>query len=114
MSEIHEMRLAETRSSGAEEWFCPVCRRRILLRWPPRYELLVLERGDESVVHAGGKGGVSIAGAELPRDPRLLADRADQAGQVGPPGPEDRRWLWEIGVAWDGDKDGDADADSAA
>ncbi|MEU4096971.1 hypothetical protein [Streptomyces sp. NPDC026673] len=105
MSEIHEMRLAETRSSGAEEWYCPVCRRRILLQWPPRYELLVLERGDESVVHAGGKGGASIAGTELPVDPRLLADPAGPAGQAGPPGPEDRRWLREIGVAWDGDAD---------
>ncbi|MEU0187314.1 hypothetical protein ABZ312_40150 [Streptomyces sp. NPDC006207] len=99
MSETHEMRLAETRSSGAEEWYCPVCRRRILLRWPPHYELLILERGDESVAHAGGKGGVSLTGTELTGPPQPLA------GLPGPPGPEDRRWLREIGVEWDEDTD---------
>jgi hypothetical protein len=72
--ETHEMRLVATEPSGAEEWFCPMCQRRILMQWPPHYEVVVLERGDDTVAHAGGG-----------------------------PAPEDLRWLREIGINWDGD-----------
>ncbi|MHB9862038.1 hypothetical protein [Streptomyces sp. YIM S03343] len=97
MSTTHEMQLVNTSASGAEEWFCPSCRRRILMQWPPRYELVVLERGDETVVHAGGKGGLSIVRTEVPATPALPQPTAVSSG----PGPEDSRWLREIGIAWD-------------
>ena len=45
--EQHEMVLEATHPSGEEEWFCPTCGRRFLMRWPPAYEKIVLERGDE-------------------------------------------------------------------
>jgi predicted TIM-barrel enzyme len=50
-----------------------MCQRRILMQWPPHYEVVVLERGDDTVAHAGGG-----------------------------PAPEDLRWLREIGIKWDG------------
>ncbi|MGW7545991.1 hypothetical protein ACWGKQ_33520 [Streptomyces sp. NPDC054770] len=108
MSTTHEMRLVNTLASGAEEWFCPSCRRRILMQWPPRYELVVLERGDETVTHAGGKGGLSIVRTEVPTAPTVPQPSAMPSG----PGPEDSRWLREIGIAWD-DEAG-PDSDSAA
>lgn len=65
MSEIpqapqHEMQLDKTHPSGAEEWFCPTCGRRLLMRWPPNYNKLVLEAGDEFAIHSGGKGGLRL------------------------------------------------------
>jgi hypothetical protein len=54
--ERHEMVLNATHASGAEEWLCPTCGRRFLLQWPPDYKKIVLNSGDESALHTGGKG----------------------------------------------------------
>lgn len=54
--EHHQMLLETTHSSGAEEWYCPTCGRRFLLRWPPSYEKVVIEPGDELATHSGSKG----------------------------------------------------------
>ena len=56
LQEHHEMVLSVTHPSGAEEWFCPVCGRRFLLKWPPAYQKIVLEPGDEYAAHSGSKG----------------------------------------------------------
>src|SRR5687767_6851054 len=56
----HEMQLEKTHPSGAEEWGCPTCGRRFLLSWPPAYEKIVLEAGDEYATHTGGKGGIRM------------------------------------------------------
>jgi hypothetical protein len=56
----HEMQLKETHASGVEEWYCPQCGRRFLLSWPPTYEKVVLDVGDEYAVHSGGKGGLHM------------------------------------------------------
>ncbi|WP_217560902.1 hypothetical protein [Streptomyces sp. GbtcB6] len=97
MSTTHEMRLVNTLASGAEEWLCPSCRRRILMQWPPRYELVVLERGDETVTHTGGKGGLSIVRTEVSTEPTVPQPLAMSSEPI----PEDSRWLREIGIVWD-------------
>jgi hypothetical protein len=53
----HQMRLDAIHPSGAEEWYCPTCGRRFLMRWPPLYSKIILEPGDEYAIHSGGKGG---------------------------------------------------------
>jgi hypothetical protein len=80
--EQHEMVLETTHSSGAEEWYCPTCGRRFLLRWPPTYEKIIIEPGDEFVAHSGSKGDMlsmgaaEIAGpAELPAEDELFTRR---------------------------------------
>jgi hypothetical protein len=82
--------------SGAEEWACPDCGRRMLLRWPPNYEKLVLERGDDTAIHVGGKGGlrigqVAVAPAPAPDPPPADVPAAEQ------------QWLRDIGIDWDGE-----------
>jgi hypothetical protein len=62
----HTMTLVTTHDSGAEEWLCPTCGRRFLMHWPPDYKKTVLEPGDESATHSGGKGGISM------RPPQVL------------------------------------------
>jgi hypothetical protein len=53
--EQHEMQLEKIHLSGAEEWYCPTCGRRFLLRWPPAYEKIIVEAGDMHASHTGGK-----------------------------------------------------------
>jgi hypothetical protein len=88
LAEQHEMVMGGLTQSGAEEWFCPSCGRRLLLRWRP-FETLVLERGDEAIAHAGAKGGASIGAVDV-----------RPAGWAAP--PDDVRWLHENGVDWGG------------
>ena len=51
----HEMQFKGIHVSGAQEWFCPVCGRRLLMQWPPSFETQVLEPGDNNAFHTGGK-----------------------------------------------------------
>ena len=84
------MVLAERTESGAEEWVCPTCGRRMLMRWPPNYEKLVLEHGDATAVHVGGKGGLRV--------------RSITVTPVPPPEmpAADCDWLRDNGIDWDG------------
>jgi hypothetical protein len=106
MRPIHQMRLTGRLGSGTDEWSCPVCGRRIALRRLPDPDLTVLDPGDETAVHIGviepdpaaneateryGVGPIQ----EIPRPPRPVEPAA--------PDDEDRRWLTEIGIDWDGD-----------
>ena len=71
-AERHAMELVETHADGADEWHCATCNRRFLIYWPPSYKRVILEEGDESAIHSGGKAGVHI---ETPQT--FAADEAD-------------------------------------
>ena len=90
MSEQHEMILSGTGESGAEEWTCPTCGRRVVFRWPPHYAKFVLEHGDANAVHVGGKGGLRVSGLEI--DPVAKGEML----------AAERDWLRDNGIEWDG------------
>jgi hypothetical protein len=90
VSDKHEMVLVGSVESGAEEWACPTCGRRLLLRWPPHYEKLVLDHGDDAAVHVGGKGGARVTGVAV------TPARASDVPVA------ERQWLRENGIDWDG------------
>ncbi|HLF75455.1 MAG TPA: hypothetical protein VI524_13955 [Anaerolineales bacterium] len=73
----HEMALERIHPSGTEEWYCATCGRRFLLSWPPEYQKIILNAGDEYAVHSGGKGGLSI-------DPLRVGDSQERElpGQI--------------------------------
>lgn len=60
--EQHAMQLEQTHPSGAEEWCCPSCGRRIMLNWTP-FEMMVINQGDALAQHSGGKGGLEMVAA---------------------------------------------------
>jgi hypothetical protein len=60
----HRMHVQRIYPSGAEEWYCPVCGRRLVLQWPPAYARLVLIPGDEHAFHSGSKGGRGVQADE--------------------------------------------------
>jgi hypothetical protein len=73
---------------GVEEWSCTRCTRRLLLRRPPVFEKIVLDRGDEWATHVGGSAGLEMgAMAARPADPGGL-----QA--------QERSWLAAHGIDW--------------
>lgn len=39
----HVMQLERNYKSGAEEWYCPVCERRFIVQWPPKYKKIILD-----------------------------------------------------------------------
>lgn len=63
--EPHQMELLRTDETGAEEWHCPTCGRRFLMRWPPAYEKTVLVPGDVYATHTGAKGGLRMGAPDL-------------------------------------------------
>ncbi|HEY6312274.1 MAG TPA: hypothetical protein VIY52_15915 [Streptosporangiaceae bacterium] len=82
------MTRTKTLAQGVEEWSCTRCARRLLLRRPPQFEKIVLERGDEWAAHVGGTGGLQ---------PAAMNARPADSGDLR---PGDRTWLSEHGIDW--------------
>jgi hypothetical protein len=73
----HEMVLERSYPSGAEEWNCPNCGRRLLINWEPKFEKTILEAGDEYAIHSGGKGGLRIGHMQVaPINDPVLEDES--------------------------------------
>ena len=58
--QYHEMVLEMTHPSGADEWYCPICGRRLLMNYGPIFRKTVLETGNEYAIHSGGKGDIQM------------------------------------------------------
>lgn len=105
VADKHQMVLSGRSELGAEEWACPRCGRRLLLRWPPQVEKLVLEQGDVTAIHVGGKGGVQAGGVTAAAAPTSAEQQyPDDAGAerwLDDAGAE-RQWLDDNGIDWDG------------
>jgi hypothetical protein len=85
------MTRTRTLERGAEEWACAQCGRRLLLRRPPAFEKVVLDRGDERAMHVGGAGGLQAGPVHgHPAAPGELPGR-------------DRDWLAGHGIEWQRD-----------
>lgn len=89
----HEMVLEGPRPSGSEEWSCPECGYRFVVRWPPHFERIVLEEGEPGVVHTGAKGDLQVHHVDMAPSADGTVDRLDAQA---------REWLDEIGIEWDG------------
>ncbi|MEU4822442.1 hypothetical protein AB0H37_11285 [Actinomadura sp. NPDC023710] len=102
MYRTHELRRLRTGDTGLEEWACPTCGRRLLLRWPPRYHKTIVEAGDERAGHIGRSDEITDSVAGDVHDP----GGADALGTAETPEadwhPNQRRWLRETGIeAWE-------------
>jgi hypothetical protein len=74
----HEMLLDKVHSSGAEEWYCPECGRRILRRVPPTQTMIILEPGDLSAIHSGSRGGLRIGTVQIAQQDAEPGEVADE------------------------------------
>jgi hypothetical protein len=91
LSTPHEMTRTKTLEGGVEEWSCTGCSRRLLIRRPPAFEKIVLERGDEWAAHIGSTGGLEMATPQAP------------SGRPGDLPARDRGWLATLGIEWEPD-----------
>lgn len=58
----HEMQLETVYPSGAEEWLCPECGRRFIAQWEPKFRRVILEQGQDKIIHFGhGMGLMDIS-----------------------------------------------------
>ena len=60
----HEMVLETTHPSGAEEWVCPTCGRRMTITWQP-WKKIILQPGDLHAAHGGSKGILNIGPLQI-------------------------------------------------
>ena len=88
--EHHRMELVYSHPSGADEMYCPICGRRILIQWPPNYKKTVLENGDEYAIHSGGKGGLEICAPTITQQSNLSAQEDARLNQW-------EQWLSKMG-----------------
>ncbi len=56
-NQYHEMAFEKKLASGADEWVCPVCGRRVIISWEPTFKRTVLDDGDPTVSHSAFKNG---------------------------------------------------------
>ncbi|TYB41378.1 hypothetical protein [Actinomadura chibensis] len=97
MYRTHEMRMVRTEESGLEEWACPTCGRRMLLRWPPHYEKRIVEPGDARACHVGSAApGPTGTGGSPDAPPETPGTSGEREG--GDRWRDARRWLRETGV----------------
>jgi DNA-directed RNA polymerase subunit RPC12/RpoP len=75
----HEMVLEKTHSSGEEEWHCPTCGRRILLRVPPNNEMVIVEPGDHYASHWGSNGSLRIGTVQVAQRDEELDEISEES-----------------------------------
>jgi hypothetical protein len=64
----HQMKISNVHESGAQEWLCLECERRVLITWNPGFKRIVLEPGDERAVHSGSFGGTQLGESTVQKD----------------------------------------------
>jgi hypothetical protein len=84
----HEMTLREVDSRAVERWTCGQCARIVLIEWEPEFQRTVVQAGDETALHSGGKGGLKFGTSTA------------EVGAENLPESE-QNWLSGIGVRWD-------------
>jgi hypothetical protein len=63
--DYHTMEFIQTHENGVDELYCSICGRRMLLSWPPNYQKVILEIGDEFAIHSAGKGGLHFGNPQI-------------------------------------------------
>jgi hypothetical protein len=63
--ERHEMQLQQSFPSGAQEWLCIKCKRRVVIELGAiRVKIIALETGDDRAIHSTSSGGLRVAASQ--------------------------------------------------
>ena len=64
-AERHEMQLQQSFPSGAQEWLCTTCKRRVVIEHgATRVKIIALEAGDDRAIHSTSSGGLRVAASQ--------------------------------------------------
>jgi hypothetical protein len=72
---LHNMILV-SEEEGTEEWYCPICGRRLMVNWDSTRGKTVLEIGDEYAIHSGGKDDLQMESG-MPVDDGVLPEESE-------------------------------------
>ena len=79
---MHTMKIID-KQEGAEEWYCPICGRHLLVSWTPRFKRTILVEGDPTVPHSGSKGNLlTMNRVGVTTEESLLPDCAGEQIEV--------------------------------
>lgn len=92
MNEQHEMVLEKTHSTGAEEWHCPTCGRRMIITWHP-WKKVVIEPGDVYAAHSGSKGGLKLWTVQIVQGNQAVGSSATEPSAGDPYLAPWQKWL---------------------
>jgi DNA-directed RNA polymerase subunit RPC12/RpoP len=56
------MNFEKKHPSGADEWFCPTCGRRMLINWKPKFRRTILAEGEPDITHVGFRINIPVVG----------------------------------------------------
>jgi hypothetical protein len=63
--ERHDMQLQQSFPSGAQEWLCTTCKRRVVIEHgATRVKIIALEAGNERAIHSTSSGGLRVAASQ--------------------------------------------------
>ncbi len=91
--EQHEMVLETTHPSGAEGWYCPLCGRRMLIKWEPQFQRIILEAGDDHAIHSASKGTLQTESSQPEAADAADAPPPIQGGRPSGDDPSLAPWL---------------------
>lgn len=92
IEEKHEMRLESKQPTGAEEWYCPTCGRRVMMQWSPTFNMVILEAGNLKASH------IAIAGALRLEGHETTGPNESEPEQRGNPKEEQDLNIWKEGL----------------
>jgi len=78
----HEMILERSYPTGADEWYCPVCGRRMLINWEPEFKRTLLQAGEDDAIHSVSKGSLPIGSLQAETADDSQPDHEDS--RLGP------------------------------
>lgn len=87
--EIHTMVCERVLDNGIDVFVCPACGRKMLIQWIPVLRQVVLEPGDENVVHSATPLELGEESPELEMDGAPPVDPVDELRRLA----EWEQWL---------------------
>ena len=72
----HEMILEDTQTAGEEDWYCPICGRRMSITWHP-WKKLIIDPGDAYASHSIRKGTLRLGPVQITQDEQVIDSSID-------------------------------------
>lgn len=72
---MHVLHFMRTYCQGqVQEWVCPACNRKVMIRFFPHFERNVIVPGNTGFTHTAEVNGIEITGIDSPGGPKLGND----------------------------------------
>lgn len=73
MDQKHKLELVKKYDTGATEWQCKICSRRLIMQTTP-FKSITLSKGDFNAIHFGGQVSITIGTQDFSSSPHPKDD----------------------------------------